>query len=132
MTLKQREVRALVEVWATEARKARAKRFQERGFVHVTGLSTWSPMADRQYEIQADRRYFGHTDSNNGVTVVITDDGEVWIASGRAYDKGWGERGTFVPCSNGEQLPMHDLLARVADPYDDLFGEHSPVPHSCA
>lgn len=153
----------------TEANAARAKELQAFGFVHVTGLPTHSPHDDAQraanfaraealasvghgkrpegfialgevrYFIQAHQRSLGRHDYNNGMSVIVTPDGEVWLRAGGDYYGAMGENpyfkfcpnggGAFVPCSNGEQVRMHHLLRRVANPYDDIHGEYPPEPH---
>lgn len=110
---------------------------QRAGFVHVTGLETSDSAVGRGYRIGESLRFdqVGHWDYNNGLTVVVTPGGELWLTSGQIgagmYDLGLEEtsegrilrelcpngRGAFVPCSNGEHVSMHDLLLRVRDPY---------------
>ena len=120
-----------------EQRRERAATFAEGGLIHVTGLIAYRPCGDGEgYEIQARRGQLGKWGGNNGVVVLVTGDGEVWLASGSAFEKVRGKAtincpngfGAYVPCSNGEVISMHDLMARVADPYGDIHGRHSPIP----
>ena len=90
-------------------------------------------IGETKYVIQAERRWLGHSDYNNGVGVIVTHDGEVWIgtsmmACGGVRCKYGPRQGAFVPCSNGESIPMHLLMERVANPYSDCDGKHSPAP----
>lgn len=65
-------------------------------------------------------------DENNGVMAVRLPNGQTWIRSvapgfaGRGYDipnlGGPMERGLGVPCSNGEQLVLSEVLRRMASP----------------
>lgn len=142
-------------------RPERAKELMAAGFVHVTGLPTINqhdlavylcrtaevavlkrykivedgvePNYPEEHVIQASKCSLGHCDYNNGKTVIVTGDGEVWLAVGGA--RGSDVRckyalvqGAFVPCSNGEEVPMHLLLERVANPYSDCHGSRSPIP----
>ena len=113
-----------------EATQKRAEMLRSLGFVHVTGLSTWSTSGS-SYSIQANRKDLGRWDYNNGKTAITTLDGEVWLAAGRIRppcDICPNGEGMFVPCSNGEQIGTHAVLRRVVDSYDDIHGENSPVP----
>ncbi|MEK7201383.1 MAG: hypothetical protein AAB737_01985, partial [Patescibacteria group bacterium] len=110
----------------------RTATLQKAGFVHVTGLPTFRPGCGIEGEntIQPARKECGHYDHNNGLTVIVTDDGEVWLGKGGNSflpTKGM-ERGCHVPCSNGEQISISCLLARVTDPMWDGGGEWWPVP----
>jgi hypothetical protein len=114
----------------------RAKRMRDLGFIHVTGLPTWNPNGTMGYFIQPRHGEMNCTGHNNGVTVVIMPDGEVWI--GFISDPivicrmvTWlniGQTDAFVPCSNGEQVSQNLILARNANPYTDCHGQYSPVP----
>ena len=120
-------------VVAEEARTARAEELRGWGFVHVTGLPTWNLFGRPNYVIQAHQSELGCWSHNNGKVVVVTPDGEVWLGI-------WGGHscplskfcpngiGAFVPCSNGEQIPMLLLLTRVKDPYSNCQGDYSPIP----
>lgn len=111
----------------------RAKELQAARFVHVTGLpnSNYEPNGDGHVTIQAHRAHLGHHDYNNGKTVVITEDGEIWLRAGSgSVDSRWCPNGVgaYVPCSNGEEVPTHLLLERVLDPYSDCDGLYPFVP----
>lgn len=143
-------------------RLERAKDLQKAGFVHVTGLPArnghaWctyvarmaeidalkrhqiisdggvhDPKAPEPCVIRASRQTLGHYDHNNGKVVLVTDDGEVWLAVGGALAGGVHMKyatsgGVFVPCSNGEEIGLHHILERVLDPYSDCHGSHSPI-----
>lgn len=109
------------------------KLLEEAGFVHVTGLNPVDIYG------KEDRKPIGHHlrpndlgryDSNNSMAVIVTTGGEVWLACQTNQSMKWrydsihtalttlcpNEKGTFVPCSNGEQLHWRDLLHRIADP----------------
>ena len=113
-------------------RLARAKELMSTGLVHVTGL----PVTRGDEEcgpIQTRRNELAHHDANNGKVVLITEDGEVWIGVGSDAQhemclKYAREMGAFVPCSNGEQIETHLILARIADPYADHHGMCFPIP----
>jgi hypothetical protein len=113
---------------------------RECGFVHVTGLDTYENVGSvLEYGVvRAADEHLGRHDSNNGKIVIVTEDGQVWLASyGPDYQrkqmlarnlcpKG---SGAFVPCSNGETIHISALLPRVSDPYnsderttDRMFG----------
>ena len=119
-----------------QARKARSEELRAMGFVHVTGMMTYDAGGTREgYRIEADKSGLGRWDYNNGKTVVVTVDGEVWLRAGGDYGIGLPNpyakfcprgSGAFVPCSNGEQVAMHQLLQRVADPYSDCHGHADP------
>jgi len=114
-------------------RWARARRLMEAGFVHVTGLPKHFGDEERENLIQAASDQKGHWDSNNGRVVVITQEGEVWLA---ALTASTGETaaaiapksGAYVPCSNGETIHMCYILNRLADPYSDCRGRYSAIP----
>jgi hypothetical protein len=99
------------------------------GFVHVTNLPYRQSSQDTEERfIRARTGENGRHDSNNGMKVAITLDGEVWL---RAYPQNWQYQGleqvlaslcpkvgdAFVPCSNGETIASYYLFYRVADPY---------------
>lgn len=106
---------------------------RECGFIHVTGLRTHNHAhpGDKGYRIgeNVPLRQAGRWDSNNGKMVIITIHGEVWLA---VADRGGPVRGgtlktlvsqlapngqgAYVPCSNGEEIGTHALLARAANP----------------
>ncbi len=99
------------------------------GFVHVTGLPV-NRGDNEESRITADPQQLGRYDYNNGVDVMVTLDGEVWIRHasdnkatrspefGRLREKLCPKgKGVFVPCSNGEAVPSYMILSRVSDPY---------------
>ncbi len=100
------------------------------GFVHVTGLPTNRGADTCEDRIEADNFRHGRHDYNNGVMVVITHDGEVWIrhaSDNRATETAEfmalldrlcpNGKGARVPCSNGESIPFHAVMTRISDPY---------------
>ncbi|MFA6295495.1 MAG: hypothetical protein WC666_03675 [Candidatus Paceibacterota bacterium] len=104
------------------------------GYVHVTGLPTnrgHDEDGESKNVIKSHPQSLGRYDHNNGVAVVNTMDGEVWIrfSSGNEevldnseYANLLGQlcpngNGAFVPCSNGEAIPSYMVLTRVANPY---------------
>lgn len=117
------------------------KELRQAGFVHITGLPVQASYAldDEEVRAQADVRHLGHWDQNNSKTVLVTETGEVWLASG--YDqevvvlarkicpKGTG---AFVPLSNGESIDSSLLLMRVRDPYNDCHGHFPATPKPTA
>ena len=103
------------------------------GFVRVDGLRV---LGSGNYIIEPLVRELGRYDMNNGVTVIITEGGEAWLAvsvfspsaiSTSAYHSpsNLGEMirelcphgtGANVPCSNGEGLNWREILYRLANP----------------
>lgn len=119
-----------LEQYVTKERLARAKTLREAGWVHVTGLRTWSVRGE-SYTIQVNRPgSLDRWDYNNGTKVLVTEDGEVWLGchAARIPEGMAPKEGAFVPCSNGEQLNLHDVLHRIANPYDGSNGIGCPVP----
>jgi len=105
------------------------------GFVRVDGLKTFRPgKVPRGREIvtiEPSPEYLGHWDRNNGLLVIHTTGGEVWLAINVSDPIGEERsiktdqlrnelcpngRGAFVPCSNGEQLSWRELLRRMSNP----------------
>lgn len=145
----------------TPDRLERAKKLQAAGFVHVTGLPCINrpemscylhacgatealarrglvdddakPVRPKAEIIVPHLRWLGRSDYNNGKAVIYTEDGEVWLGTGKALNSGLHHvccpkgSGAYVPCSNGEEIAMHLLMERVADPYSDCHGHHSPI-----
>lgn len=97
----------------------------KHGFVRVDGLRCSSPVRGDEYLIKPEPGNTYRWDTNNGKVVVVTPKGEVWLSAGTDItsiatemvrsDEGL-ERGMFVPCSNGEEISMGDLLNRLKDP----------------
>lgn len=108
------------------------KILRDAGFVHVTGLTAMDGQCNPQYVIGEDvgSSHVGKHDNNNGKYVIVTPGGEWWIRAvinrlpvpreifRRLCPNG---QGAFVPCTNGEEILMSDLLDRVADPDYGLF-----------
>lgn len=97
------------------------------GYVHVTGLTAgWrNGGPDQKVTIGAATlaRHVGKWDLNNGMRVIVTTGAEIWLACGSSsIDSELLKalcphgRGTFVPCSNGEEISMTDLLQRLDNP----------------
>lgn len=112
---------------------AAARALARHGINNGVDPDATTSIGEERYTIQAYRRSLGHCDYNNGKFVVVTPDGEVWLGTGAAaktdvHEKYVSGRGAHVPCSNGESIEMHLLLERVADPYSDCHGSHSPIP----
>lgn len=119
----------------------RAHLLMSKGFVHITGLETFRLgflMGEDNEVIQASLSHCGKWDTNNGLMVAITEDGEVWLRAGYLSREASTEiglfricpegKGAFVPCSNGEHILGHWLLKRIADPYSDCDGHASAEP----
>lgn len=157
------EVNMTGKAAVSQERLVRAKHLSMVGFVHVTGLPTqrsdnWTyyvtalakiemirqhnirgvhiprPQHPEPVIIQASRDSWGHYAYNNGKTVLITTDGEVWLTVGSTgvnnlIEKYAPDLGAYVPCSNGEEVGMHLLLERVVDPYSDCNGHYSAIPN---
>jgi len=92
------------------------------GFVRIDGLWIYPPSEEEGW-IQD--RMPGKTirwDANNGVWAVALPNGEVWVTVGDFDDDKFksvvadGERGMWVPLSNGEQVSWRELLRRMRDP----------------
>ncbi|MEK7100620.1 MAG: hypothetical protein AAB921_00805, partial [Patescibacteria group bacterium] len=100
------------------------------GFVHVTGLRYAAGSFAAGTLVQTPRPVeLGRWDSNNGVEVIVTPGGEVWLAMYTCDHRLDREQvrltinsfapngqGAHVPCSNGESLNMHEVLKRHANP----------------
>ena len=112
---------------------ARAGKLRMAGFVHITGLPVHYGGTVEETLIQARYCDFGYWDSNKGKIVVVTKDGEVWLAAHTADTAriASGNTGIYVPCSNGETIHMSLLLERMADSYSDCGGRYSPIPDPC-
>ena len=105
-----------------EATLATAKKLRGAGFVHVTGLRAYCSGRD-SYRIQARRQDLGRSGYNNGKYSIITSDGEVWLGATT-----FPQEDDLDECSNGEQLCTHSLLRRIANSYDDVGCDYSPIP----
>ena len=102
------------------------------GFVRVDGLKTFClGRVSRGREIitiESKNEYLGHWDKKNGLYVIHTTGGEVWLAmhpiDGRRsnmINELQNElcpngRGALVPCADGEQFSWRELLRRMANP----------------
>ena len=92
------------------------------GFVHITGMKVQRSLKDQESEVEARVRDLGRYDMNNGKTVLVTVDGQVWLGRGLLPEELIDElcpngKGANVPCSNGESLEFNNLLYRMAYPY---------------
>jgi hypothetical protein len=105
------------------------------GYVHVTGLAPkgLAHIGDTgQIGHNLRPRDLGRFGSNNGVDVIVTMGGEVWLAClsdakltlPRTADQledlltklcPHGS-GAYVPCSNGESLSWRDIMHRFSNP----------------
>lgn len=114
---------------------------RKAGFVHLTGLRTsgWDVVCGREHTKyiigeKLGEKELGKWDYNNGVYVVVTTGGEVWVAippsdqpeiHSRLQDVARAHapngKGAFVPLSNGEMINAVFLFRRVADPYCGLL-----------
>jgi hypothetical protein len=101
------------------------------GFVRVDGLQVQGHMS---YIIEPRVFEFGRFDMNNGVAAIVTDGGEVWIATigattiAESYYNAQGPFGEMlrrlcpngvgvnVPCSNREGLNWLEVFYRHANP----------------
>jgi len=108
-------------------------------FVHVTGLTArrvFGSGSPRNYEYiigeNLNPDHYGRYDYNNGMFVIVTTGGEIWLAAmtdknektlfkiaSKLCPEG---KGAGVPCSNWEEIDTHAILSRVADPEWDLRG----------
>jgi len=103
----------------------------EAGFIHVTGLRCYHHSSDYEYYIgeNVKSEELGCWEQNNGMNVIVTRGGEVWIMAGPCPDEqssvivetAPNGRGAFVPLSNGEQISHYELLRRVRDPNYNIF-----------
>jgi len=115
---------------------AQREALRHLGFVHVTGLlytscPDWCVEEGEVLHIEAQEGDLGRFSHNNGLTVVVTEGGEVWLRSAvTPLPEEWAElreelcpngEGAFVPLSNGEGVSPQDLLARVVDPGADIY-----------
>lgn len=106
------------------------------GFVRVDGLKTdhgYGGVGEGRL-INPEANALGRHDSNNGMSVIITEGGEIWLSvSNSASLADWDRQGrnpradlyrelcprrtgAFVPCSNGEGLNWREILYRLANP----------------
>lgn len=106
------------------------------GFVRVDGLKTQVGHGGigEGYIIKAEVESLGRHDGNNGMAVIVTEGGEIWLSvSNSATLPGWERQGTslraelyrelcprgpgaHVPCSNGEGLNWREIIYRLANP----------------
>lgn len=136
-TIVGRAFQAFTELSRDEIRRL----LQRTGFVHITGL----PYRDLALKddnglpveglVQPARGECGRWDQNNGKTVAVTTEGEVWLSAAMAYDVPGLETicprgiGAFVPMSNTDVVDAHCLLQRVRDPdWSGISDEFSLVP----
>ena len=108
---------------------------RDHGFIHVTGLKATVP-----YHVGDDPDHYfiganlklsesARWGSNNGVTVINTKGGEVWVRLSTGEDSDFAEvqeavkalglpdnGGVFVPLSNGENVEWVQVMRRVANP----------------
>lgn len=115
---KESEMNGVITPTTKEQRTALAL----AGYVHVTGLTARCGNGpDQKVVIGAETlaRHVGKWDLNNGMRVIVTTGAEIWLACGSSsIDSELVKtlcphgRGTFVPCSNGEEISMTDLLQR--------------------
>lgn len=119
-------------------RLAWAERLRVLGFVHVTGLPVCHPSdtgqhGDAEHLVQAASSQLGCSGNNNGKVVIITQEGEVWIAVANMttimVTSNCHHSGAFVPCSNGESIHLHLILERMQDPYSDCHGRYPAIPN---
>ncbi len=101
-----------------KTKEGRREWLRSNGFVRVDGLVKNGHNGGLRIAVM--RWWNGKYDSNNGVSVVYTDD-ECWIRRGfvdeiRDPDLCPNGHGAFVPCSNGEQISFWDMMSRIADP----------------
>jgi hypothetical protein len=108
------------------------KVLRDAGFVHVTGLRYHSlhSVEHKTYFIGEQLRSgeLGRWCSNNGLTVIVTVGGEVWLKAGHASSDSQAisefaphGNGAFVPLSNGEQISHIDLMFRFDNPNYDIL-----------
>ena len=127
-------LRKTMQFVGSSSSEEQVKMLREVGFLHATGLVARRLPDGESYTIGEDlrQRELGRWDQNNGVIAVVTPGGEVWLAPYRANLKhneclasvaqsiAVKGKGVFVPCSNGEQLDWHDVIVRMAFPYEGL------------
>jgi len=125
--LKTRSFSEVVQSTNTEERGY----LRTAGFVHVTGLRYTAGSLNSGGKLVPTPRpvELGRHGSNNGVDVIVTPGGEVWLAmftSGSRLDTEQvrltvrtfapNGPGAHVPCSNGETLSMRDVMKRHGNP----------------
>ena len=97
------------------------------GFVHVTGLETSGINSGYVIGEKLKPSELRSWHSNNGITVINTHTGEVWITSATENRDNMADialfeklkleyKNVFVPCSNGEHLDIFEILSRLTDP----------------
>jgi len=105
-----------------------AQELHARHWLRVDGLQ----IIGKEYRIRAAKdtpvsEAHLRWDENNGIMAVQLPNGQIWIRpaapgfAGRGYDipnlGGPIERGLGVPCSNGEQPVLSEVLRRMAGPF---------------
>ena len=100
------------------------------GYVHVTGLPVQRSGMTEYIGHNLNSGHLGRHGHKNGVSVIVTVGGEVWLASHPgdwchanrdaldAFREELCPKGgnAPVPCSNEEPVSLRDLLRRHADP----------------
>lgn len=102
-------------------------------FVNITGLpfsNSFHPKDDGK-TIQANPHHYGRWGYNNGICVVVTENGRVWVRYTCKHERFLSKvaprgRGASVPFSSGETINPMDLLQRITYPLCDFNGMYSP------
>jgi hypothetical protein len=97
------------------------------GFIHITGLESTDALGGNPNTITAHESHLGKWNTNNGMFVIVTEDGQVWLANyhpdaarqdALARKLCPNGKGAYVPCSNQEIIHISALLRRISDPYE--------------
>ena len=128
-------VESVVQFRGTPTTEDEREMLRGFGFIHMTGLKAivLYPVGD-----SPDHYFIGKNlkasecskcESNNGVTVINTNGGEVWIRLSTGTDSDFDDirkavqalridedGSAFVPISNGEDVNWREVMHRVADP----------------
>ncbi len=102
------------------------------GFVRVDGLygvDHGHPSYKDGYIIQPAPASLGRYDGNNGMTVIVTLGGEMWLAVGTEMSEEQTKifrelvkelcpngQGVWIPCSNWDHIDDRSLLSRLMNP----------------
>ncbi len=102
-------------------------------FIHVTGLPVYDATSDEEEPIQAPQFHLGHWGCDDGCTVAILENGEVWIYGGMPDKEMLKILRRVCPLGNRATppriLPCFSYgLGRHANPFENFGGAADPTP----
>lgn len=112
------------------------KRLAEEGYLHATNLTCRSTASQVTRTIRADEKHYGTWNTCNGMTFIVTTEGEVWIAYSDSPSKELVAelcpkgQSDVIFFGGGELFDPQGFLARHKDPYFgiDASGKYD---HGC-